>query len=248
MKIVVPMAGRGLRFAGQGLNTPKPLIPILGRPMIAWALDSLMALQYSSLIFVVLQEHETAFHVSDLLSKNSGSSAQVVLIPEITEGQLCTVLAAREMIHTDEDILIASADTLVRSSLQDDIARRPPDCRGIISVASLPGDRWSFARADEHGNVVEVAEKVRISDHASTGLYYFSNGREFVQVSEQMIANGEKTRGEYYVIPVYQKYIQRGWRVQLSLASEMWDMGTPEALVAFTKQFSPTGQTGQQKP
>jgi dTDP-glucose pyrophosphorylase len=233
VNIVVPMAGRGARFADQGLNIPKPLIPVEGRPMVAWALDSLRELAYSQLIFVVLQEHETTFGVTDMLRQLAGASIQVVVIPRVTEGQLCTVLAAKEIINTDEDILIASADTFIRSPLQHDIARRSSKCHGIISVANLPGDRWSFARTDEQGNVVEVAEKVRISEHASTGLYYFSNGSEFVQVAQTMIANQEKTRGEYYVIPVYQKYIERGWQVKISVASEMWDMGTPEALGEF---------------
>jgi UDP-N-acetylglucosamine diphosphorylase / glucose-1-phosphate thymidylyltransferase / UDP-N-acetylgalactosamine diphosphorylase / glucosamine-1-phosphate N-acetyltransferase / galactosamine-1-phosphate N-acetyltransferase len=83
------------------------------------------------------------------------------------------------------------------------------------------------------GRVLEVAEKVRISDHASTGLYYFASGRELLTVADEMIAKQEMTNGEYYVIPVYQKYIQRGWRVQIAIASEMHDMGTPEALAAF---------------
>lgn len=242
MKIIVPMAGRGSRFVNRGVSTPKPLIPIHGRPMVAWALDSLRELAFSQLIFVVLQEHETAFGITSLLHKLAGPATQVIIIPNITEGQLCTVLAAKELIDTDEDILIASADTYIRSSLAQDIAERESSCQGIISVANLPGDRWSFARADEGGRVVEVAEKVRISDHASTGLYYFTNGREFTSVAEMMIANHEKTRGEYYVIPVYQKYIQRGWQVKLSLASEMWDMGTPEALELFASRFLPTGE------
>lgn len=242
MKIVVPMAGRGSRFAERGVNIPKPLISVHGRPMVAWAFDSLRELVHSQIIFIVLQEHETAFGVTALLQGLVGLTGQVIVIPSVTEGQLCTVLAAKELIDTDEDILIASADTYIRSSLHKDIANRKADCRGIISVANLPGDRWSFARADETGRVVEVAEKVRISDHASTGLYYFSSGREFVSVAEAMITNKEKTRGEYYVIPVYQKYIERGWRVELSLASEMWDMGTPEALDAFAKQFLPDGE------
>jgi dTDP-glucose pyrophosphorylase len=233
------MAGRGSRFADQGVNIPKPLIPVHGRPMVAWALDSLQEVAFSQLVFVVLQEHETAFGVTTLLRGLAGPEAQVVVIPAVTEGQLCTVLAAKEMIDTDEDILVASADTYIRSSLHRDIARRESFCRGLISVANLPGDRWSFARADESGRVLEVAEKVRISDHASTGLYYFANGREFVSTAGTMIANHEKTRGEYYVIPVYQKYILRGWRVGLSIAEEMWDMGTPESLESF-KSFLAT--------
>lgn len=233
MKIVIPMAGRGSRFAEQTISIPKPLIPVHGRPMVAWALDSLHEMTYSKMIFIVLQDHETNFGVTALLRDLVGPMSQVIVIPTVTEGQLCTVLAAKELIDTDEDILIASADTYVRSSLHKDIANRKANCRGIISVANLPGKRWSFARVDADGRVVEVAEKVRISDHASTGLYYFSSGREFVSVAEAMIANKEKTRGEYYVIPVYQKYIEHGWRVELSIAKEVWDMGTPESLENF---------------
>lgn len=237
MKIVVPMAGRGTRFADAGITLPKPLIEIRGRPMVAWALDSLKNIPRTDLILIALREHESKYGVVQRLKTLGGEAVKIILIPDVTEGQLCTVLAAKEFINTEEALLIASSDTYCVSSLENDIANRAKDCRGIISVADLPGDRWSFARTDETGRVVEVAEKVRISNHASTGLYYFSSGREFVAIGEEMIHNREKTRGEYYVIPVYQKYVQRGWRVEISVAQEMWDMGTPEALNIFKKRF-----------
>jgi len=234
MNIVVPMAGRGARFATSGVDTPKPLIPVAGRPVVAWALESLgELLPDARIVFVVLKEHETNYAISGLLRSAAGPSAQVVVIDEVTEGQLCTVLAAADYINGDEDLLVASCDTYVVSTLAQDIRDRQADCHGIISVADMPGNRWSFARTDETGRVVEVAEKERISDHASTGLYYFSHAQEFITVAEEIIRNREKTRGEYYVIPVYQKYIQRGWRVDVSVAEQMWDMGTPEALSAF---------------
>ena len=81
--------------------------------------------------------------------------------------------------------------------------------------------------------MVEVAEKVRVSDNASTGLYYFSRASEFLEIADAIVQNREKTKGEYYVMPVYGKYVERGWRVRLSLAKTMWDMGTPQALEAF---------------
>jgi hypothetical protein len=54
-------------------------------------------------------------------------------------------------------------------------------------VSTAPGDQWSFRRIDHKGRVVEVAEKMRISNCASTGLYYFTSGRQLVEVSEQII-------------------------------------------------------------
>ena len=233
MIVVMPMAGRGSRFAGHSLERPKPLIPVAGKPMFAWALRSLEGIPYSRIVFVVLAEQEARFGVTGLVRRYAGDRAEVVLLDEVTEGQLCSVLAARHYFDHDEGVLIASSDTYVRSNLGRDLARCGPEWHGLISVADLPGDRWSFARTNESGAVVEVAEKVRISDHASTGLYYFAHAGRFVETADAMIANQEKTRGEYYVIPVYQKYIDQGLRVGLSIAQAMWDMGTPEALAAF---------------
>lgn len=238
MIVIMPMAGRGSRFAGHQVERPKPLIPVVGKPMFMWALRSLDGIAYSRIVFVALAEHDAHFGVCDLVRRHVGDRAVVVLLDDVTEGQLCSVLAAREYLNGDEDVLVASSDTYIRSDLAIDIARAGSACHGLISVANLPGDRWSFARTDESGAVVEVGEKVRISDHASTGLYYFSNGRRFVATADAMIANQEKTRGEYYVIPVYQKYIDQGLRVELSVADEMWDMGTPEALAAFERHIA----------
>ncbi len=233
MKIIVPMAGHGSRFANRGFTTPKPLIPVAGQPMVRWALKSVEDIPYSGIVFVILAEHDQRYGLSAALRAEFDPACEVITLPGVTEGQLCTVLAARDLIDANEDILIISSDTYIVSRLGQDIASRPADCAGIISVADMPGDRWSFARTDASGRVVEVAEKVRISDHASTGLYYFSNGHEFVEIGDAMIRAQEKTRGEFYVIPVYQKLIGRGRSVYISQAGQMWDMGTPEALAAF---------------
>jgi dTDP-glucose pyrophosphorylase len=241
MKVVIPLAGRGSRFAERGIQTPKPLISVAGRPMVGWALESLAGIAYRKIYFIALAEHEREYGIVETLRGVAGPEAEVLLLDDVTEGQLCTVLAARDALDEDEGVLVASADTLVVSEFGRDISDRAVDCRGIISVADMPGDRWSFARTDSRtGRVVEVAEKVRISDHASTGMYYFASGRELVSTAEDLIRAQEKTRGEYYVIPVYQRYVRRGWPVDISIASEFWDMGTPEGLKIFENRFAST--------
>jgi len=233
MKVVLPMAGRGSRFEGSGFTMPKPLIPVLGKPMFLWALESLKNVSFSELIIIALKEHEEQYHLSKIIYNYLGGDASLVLLDKVTEGQLCTVLAAKKYFDSEEDLLIISSDTIVESELGSSIQNKSKDCKGIISVANMAGDRWSFARIDTLGRVDKVAEKTRISNHASTGLYYFSNGNTFIKVAEEMIANNEKTKGEYYIIPVYQKYIEKGWQVTISEASDMWDLGTPDSLQEF---------------
>ncbi len=236
MIAIMPMAGRGSRFANSGYAAPKPLISVDGIPMFARVLESIKQYPISKLIIVSLQEHEDAYAVRNLVSATPFPNAEIILLDGVTDGQLCTVMAAREQINTPEDILVVSSDTIIVSSLPADIKTKKLKTKGIISVANMPGDRWSFAEVDQQEAVVRVSEKIRISDHASTGMYYFSHGNEFCTYATELLKNQERTGGEYYIIPVYQKYINDGHHISLSHATEMWDLGTPESLINYLAQ------------
>lgn len=233
MVVVVPMAGRGSRFSEKGFETPKPLIEVAGQPMVKWAIKSLETVKFDRIVFVALEEHEEAYDITGMLKNYSGWRTEFVFLPDVTNGQLETVLKAQKFFDGEEDILIAAADSYILSTIGQDILKNPKQCAGLISVISLPGDHWSFAKTDEMERVIEVAEKKRISSHCSTGLYYFSRANDLVQQGSAMIKNDERTRGEFYVTPVYQKLIDRGKMIRISHASEMWDMGTPEAKAQF---------------
>lgn len=237
MIIVIPMAGRGSRFANEGYDIPKPLIPIAGKPMLLHALQSIIHIPRIRLIFIALQEHEKQYKLNDLLKKEIKCHFELVLLEDVTEGQLCTVMAAESYFMQNEDLLIAPSDTYIRSNLDADIQNLHPDCKGIISVANLPGERWSFAATDQDGWVIKVAEKERISDFASTGYYYFSDASYFVEEARKLIDLKEKTRREYFVIPVYQKMIDQGAKISLSHVQDVWDMGTPQAKADYEKHL-----------
>jgi len=233
MIVIMPMAGRGSRFEGSGYKKPKPLIEVLGKPMFCWAIESIKNIDFHKIIIISLEEHENNYHVKDIIKNNIEKNIKLILLPDVTEGQLATVLSAKNFIDDGEDILIISSDTIVVSSISEDILNKDKDCKGLISVADMEGDRWSFAKTDEGGKVIQVTEKIKISDHASTGIYYFTDGKDFINRAEKIIENCEKTRGEYYVMPVYQKYIDEGKFIGISKADEMWDLGTPDALNLF---------------
>jgi len=236
------MAGHGSRFANAGFNTPKPLIPVAGQPMLQRALQSLEGVNYQQLIFIALEEHQKAYNVTQVIKNIAGASAQVLLIPQVTQGQMCTVMAAESFIDNPTDLLIIASDTYVQSPLGQHIAQKPQHCHGIISTFDLPGNRWSFAKTNAQGRVVQVAEKERISPNASTGLYYFSSGQEYMQVARHMMARQLTTRGEYYVIPMYQQLIEAGKLVTISTATQMWDMGTPQAKAAYEAHLAQNPQ------
>jgi NDP-sugar pyrophosphorylase family protein len=238
MNIVMPMAGRGSRFAEIGIDAPKPLIDVFGRPMYAWATESLPLELAKRVIFICLEEHLRHRALEDDIRRRYGRfNPEIISLGEVTQGQACTVLKAEFLIDSDEPLLIYNADTFCRSDLSRRLADLPPRTAGLIGVFRAPGDRWSFARTDANGRVLETAEKRRISEWASTGLYYFRRGRDFVEHSHQMIADDDRVNGEFYVVPVYNRMISAGAEILIDPADEVWVLGTPEDLQHFKDHF-----------
>ena len=231
------MAGLGSRFTEKGINVPKPLIKVSDSYMIEWALKNIQGMSYSELIFIILKEHEENFALGSKLLNLKIPKSNVLVINQVTEGQLQTVMAAKEALKTDEDLLISPTDTYVASNINRAIQTKSSSCSGIISVIEKSGNQWSFAKTDKNNKVIQVAEKQRISSLASTGLYYFSSSNEFIHLSDKIISSNEKTRGEFYVIPVYQKYIDEGHFISINIANEMWDLGTSESISFFENNY-----------
>jgi dTDP-glucose pyrophosphorylase len=234
VNIVMPMAGRGSRFAQIGVARPKPLIDVRGKPMYAWATDGLPLSLASRLIFICLAEHLADRTLAqDIRARYAQYDPLIIPLAQVTEGQACTVLAAREWIDNDDPLLVFNADTYCRTTLERALRSLPPSVDGVLDVFRAQGDRWSFARIDEQGRVLETAEKRRISDWATTGLYYFRRGADFVRHADRMIAAGDRSNREFYVAPIYNRMIAAGADIRANPVDEVWVLGTPEDLARF---------------
>jgi NDP-sugar pyrophosphorylase family protein len=234
MIVVIPMAGKGTRFSSAGYDVPKPLIEINGKPMVYYAYQSLVGLDINKLIFIALKEHDEQFNVKEILNEWIDHEFELILINNVTRGQLQTVLLAEKYFTEDESVLIVPCDTYVESNIAEEIEGND-FVDGIISVFDLPGDNWSFAGLDHDGYVKEVTEKERISEHASTGIYYFKNAHLFKFHATNMIEENDLTQGEFYVMPVYKRFITGGAKIIVSKANNVWDMGNPMAKNNFEK-------------
>jgi len=233
MILIMPMAGRGSRFTKFGESIPKPFILVNGKHMFARSISSVSEGSYTKVIFILLKEHYMQFDFENLLAQYKITKYEIVCLDEVTEGQLCTVNAASHLINKQEDILIIACDTYIDSDVILDIKSKPLECDGIISVIEKDGNNWSFAKFDDNNNVLEVAEKNRISEYASTGIYYFTLGRDFCEFAAKVIEKNERVAGEFYVMLVYKYMLDIGKTLKVSFATKMWDMGNPEAKLIY---------------
>jgi dTDP-glucose pyrophosphorylase len=94
-------------------------------------------------------------------------------------------------------------------------------------------ENLSFVELNDKGLVKQVREKEKISSLASTGLYVFSNGRQFVEAATTMIKNGILIKDEFFVSEIYNILLKSGKRFEIDIAEEFIPFGTPEDIKKF---------------
>ena len=106
------MAGRGSRFREAGYELPKPHIPARDKPLYTWAVDSLPLDYASEPIFILLREEPYLEEIeSDIRARYGHFKPLVLHVEKVSEGQSITVLRARELIDSNESLLVHNSDT-----------------------------------------------------------------------------------------------------------------------------------------
>jgi dTDP-glucose pyrophosphorylase len=232
------MAGRGSRFANAGYTTPKPLIPLGGRPMIQWVIENVRPKRAHRFTFICLAEHLQAYPEVPAELRRLCPACEIVPVAAVTEGAACTVLLARKWIDSDDPLMIANSDQLVELDINDYLAAGDaPGVSGLIMTFWSDHPKWSYCRLRPDGSVAEVVEKQVVSNEATVGIYNFRRGRDYVRAADLMIAANLRVNNEFYVAPTYNQLIQEGARiVTLKTGREragMHGVGTPEDLELF---------------
>lgn len=238
LNIVIPMAGRGVRFQEAGYTFPKPLIDIKGKTMIEVVVNNLRPSCDHRFIFVCQAEHYDKYDLYNILKNASRNKFEVVQINGITQGAACTVLTAIRHIDNDDNLIIANVDQFVGEPMDAFIANgRAGNKDGLIMTFPASHPKWSYARTGADNRVIEVAEKKVISDKATVGIYYFDKGSDFVSSAQAMIVKNIRHNDEFYVCPVYNEMIVNGKRIYVHdiPLDHMHGIGTPEDLTGFVR-------------
>lgn len=238
MNIVVPMAGRGSRFAAAGYVDPKPLIDVGGKPMVQWVIENVRPSRPHRFIFICLAEHLERYPKITGTLEALCPGCEIIAVNAVTEGAACTVLLARNYINNGSPLMIANSDQFVDLSIEEYLQRLDTThADGLIMTFWSDHPKWSYCRLRANGTVSEVVEKQVVSNDATVGIYNFARGIDFVTATEEMIACNLRINGEFYVAPVYNTLIKRGATVVTAATGReyagMWGLGIPSDLQKF---------------
>jgi NDP-sugar pyrophosphorylase family protein len=239
LNIVLPMAGRGSRFAEAGYDVPKPLIPVHGVPMIKVVVDNLTPKCEHRFIFICQQSHIEQYDLIPKL-KSYAKNVEVVNTNGITEGQVCTALLARDYFDNDEPLMSANADQFVEFDINHYLHfMQHQSFDGLIMTMKSQDPKWSYAETDGSGFVTKTAEKQVISSDATVGIFNFAEGRDLVRSAERLIRENVRTNNEFYTCPCYNYLIADGKKIGIygvgGEYSGMYGLGTPGDLQFFLR-------------
>ena len=245
MNILVPVAGATPYFSSEDFPFPKPLIEIVNRPMIAWAVENLQALEgENKFIFVTMHDEAVRYSYEHVLRLLAGDNAEIVKLSARTAGALCSCLMAIEHISLDEPLVIANYDQIIDGELHDLISRFKKlgaDAGVLTFDATHP--RWSYVKTSG-AEVVEAAEKRVISRQAIAGLYWFATGVDFIAAALDTIRVNDSVDEQFFVAPVLNQLVLAGKRVvaiPMRDNSKMHSFFLPARIQAFEQELQTEG-------
>ena len=229
--VLIPAAGAGSRFTKAGIHTPKPLIHVAGQTLLEHTLDCFPLEADDHLVIAVQRRHQVRQVLAHSLHKRFPDlNVHWVELNELLPGQLATATAAMETSRVDSSLplWIHNCDTGFRWN---------ESLNAINGFASMPvfeadGDHWSFGCPDpkDPTRAIAIAEKRRISNLASIGLYGFTSIEAFLKHAHVQLQQDNTVGGEHYIAPMLHQAISTGERVYLPKVDDVKIYGTPAEL------------------
>ncbi len=208
MFLIVTMAGRYQRFLDEGFKSPKYLLPWGERTILAKILSELNKDRVFQDVILVANKRDEAYmpHVRAVMEGNDIDLKNLILTHDTTGQVETTIIGIRALEklygETDNPIVIHNIDTILLHRNFREIEASLEFNAGYIDIFGANNKDYSYVLIDETRKVTEIAEKIVVSDLATSGLYAFKNLCTFKKYAtpddifisslfKRMIANGE---------------------------------------------------------
>jgi len=218
MQVVILAAGEGTRMRPLTASTPKPMLPVADRPLVAHTADAAVSAGASELIFVVGYESEA---VRSYFGEEYRGVPVEFAVQDEQLGTADAVRCARS--HLDGPFAVLNGDNLYDQASITALFEAAPSI-----AASRVDDPTAYGvLSTEQGRVTGIVEKPDDppTELANAGAYVFpAEAREWLDVEQS-------ERGEYEITDVVAQAIESS--AVSAVEVDRWlDVGRPWELLA----------------
>jgi glucose-1-phosphate thymidylyltransferase len=241
MKAIIPLAGKGTRLRPHTLHTPKPLLKVAGKPVLAYILDDLVALGVEEFVFVVGYLRET---VESWIKTEYPDLKGHYVLQEVQDGTAGAIALAEPWV--DDEVLIVFADAVLEVDY-DSIRTLDPSFGGVIYAKEVEDyQRYGVIVTNDDGTMARIVEKPTepISKLANIGLYYIRDHKLLYEGVHHTLNSDPGPSGEFYLTDAFQYMVDHGSRILAGPVEGWWDAGKPETLLETNAHLIATGAGG----
>lgn len=233
MKIIVPMAGMGKRMRPHTLTTPKPLIPIGGKPIVQRLVEDIAAVcgqKIEEIAYIIGDFGEQAEKDLIAVAEKLGAKGSIYYQKEAL-GTAHAIYCAEKSL--EGNVVVAFADTLFRADFTLDQSKD-----SIIWVQKVEDPKaFGVVKLDANNNISEFVEKPEqfVSDLAIIGIYYFKDGANLKSEIKYLLDNNITEKGEFQLTSALENMKNKGLKFSPGEVKEWLDCGNKNATV-YTNQ------------
>ena len=227
------MAGMGKRMRPHTLTTPKPLLPIAGKPMVQRIVEDITRVcdeKVDEIAYVVgrfgAEAEKNLLDVAERLGAKGS-----IYYQDQPLGTAHAILCAKSALTGK--VVVAFADTLFKADFKLDSSKE-----GIIWVQKVEDPRpFGVVKLDNNQVITDFVEKPVqfVSDLAIIGIYYFQDGEYLKRELQYLLDNDIKEKGEYQLTNALENMKAKGTKFVPGKVSEWLDCGNKDATV-YTNQ------------
>ena len=227
MKIVLPVAGNGLRLRPYTEDRPKCLLPLAGKTIIDWIVEEASILKPSETIFITGYKAEK---MDEYLQTKPEWGRVRTVVQSKPQGLGEAISLSLPFVDDDEPLLIILGDTLFEADLRIlDGAQE-----NILYTFKVDDPkRFGVAVTDGDGRISRLVEKPQefVSDEAIVGIYYIKDVKVLKESLKYLMDNDMRTKGEFQLTDALEMMLQKGCKFRTAPVSRWLDCGLVETLL-----------------
>lgn len=229
MNLIIPMAGKGKRLRPHTLVTPKPLIPVGGKPIVQRLVEDISKLVDDPI-------DEIGFIIGDFgaeveqqlldIASSLGATGKIYYQDEAL-GTAHAVYCAEQSLNGP--VIVAFADTLFKADF-----KISAETEGMIWVKQIEDpSQFGVVKLNADGNITDFVEKPKdfVSDLAIIGIYFFKDGEHLRKELKYLIDNNVVKGGEYQLTDALENMKTQGVKFIPGTVDHWMDCGNKNATV-----------------
>ena len=227
MKVVLPVAGNGLRLRPYTEDRPKCLLPLAGKTILDWIVEDASTHKPTETIFITGYKAEK---IDEYLKTKPEWGAVRTVLQSNPQGLGEAISLSLPYVNDDEPLLIILGDTLFEADLS--ILNNAQE--NILYTYKVEDPkRFGVAVVGEGGCIERLVEKPQefVSDEAIVGIYYIKDVKVLKAALKHIMDNDIRTKGEFQLTDALEMMIEQGCKFKTAPVSRWLDCGLVETLL-----------------